>query len=69
MPRNCMSVSKVYRRQCLSELPRDTPFFVICAAGSRSRQVVDHLRTEGLHAINVAGGSGGWAQRGWPLEA
>ncbi len=52
----------------IAELPRDTPFFVICAAGGRSRQVVDHLRREGLPAINVAGGTGGWAQRGWPLE-
>ena len=53
----------------IAELPRDAPFFVICAAGGRSRQVVDHLRAEGLPAINVAGGTGGWAQRGWPLEA
>ena len=29
---------------------------------------VDHLRAEGLPAINVAGGTSGWAQRGWPLE-
>ena len=52
----------------IAELPGDTPFFVICAVGGRSRQVVDHLRAEGLPAINVAGGTGGWAQRGWPLE-
>ncbi len=53
----------------MAELPRETPFFVICAVGGRSRQVVDHLRAEGLPAINVAGGTGGWAQRGWPLES
>ncbi len=52
----------------IAELPRDTPFFVICAVGGRSRQVVDHLRAEGLAALNVAGGTHGWAQRGWPLE-
>lgn len=51
------------------ELPRDTPVFVICAVGGRSRQVVDHLRAQGVSAYNVAGGTGGWAQRGWPLEA
>ena len=34
----------------IAELPRDTPFFVICAVGGRSRQVVDHLRAEGLSA-------------------
>ena len=53
----------------IAELPRDTPFFVICAVGGRSRQVVDHLRAQGLSAVNVAGGTSGWAQRGWPLEA
>ena len=53
----------------LAELPRESPFFVICAVGGRSRQVVDHLRAQGLAAINVAGGTSGWAQRGWPLES
>ena len=53
----------------VAELPQDAPFFVICAVGSRSRQVVDHLRAQGLNAFNVAGGTGGWAQRGWPLES
>ena len=53
----------------LAELPQDQPVFVICQAGGRSRQVVDHLRSRGIAAINVAGGTGGWRQRGWPLEA
>ena len=52
----------------VAELPQDQPVFVICAVGSRSRQVVDHLRAQGLAAINVAGGTAGWAQRGWPLD-
>ena len=52
----------------VEELPKNDPFFVICAVGSRSRQVVDHLRAQGLNAYNVAGGTGGWVQRGWPLE-
>jgi thioredoxin len=52
-----------------AELPKDAPIFVICAVGSRSRQVVDHLRAQGLNALNVAGGTHGWAQRGWPLES
>nr|WP_281280350.1 rhodanese-like domain-containing protein [Nocardioides eburneiflavus] len=53
----------------IAELPQDEPVFVICQVGGRSRQVVDHLRAQGIAAINVAGGTGGWAQRGWPLEA
>ena len=51
------------------ELPTGVPVFVICQSGGRSRAVVDHLRAKGITAINVAGGTGGWAQRGWPLEA
>lgn len=53
----------------VAELPQDQPVFVICQSGGRSRQVVDHLRAQGVPAFNVAGGTGGWAQRGWPLEA
>jgi rhodanese-related sulfurtransferase len=52
----------------VDELPTDQPIFVVCATGNRSRQVVDHLRARGLTAINVAGGTSGWAQRGWPLD-
>ena len=52
----------------ISEIPADQPVFVICAVGGRSRQVVDHLRSRGVQAINVAGGTSGWAQRGWPLD-
>ena len=52
-----------------AELPTDQPVFVICAVGGRSRQVVDHLRAQGVQAVNVAGGTQAWAQRGWPLES
>ncbi|MDT0187241.1 rhodanese-like domain-containing protein [Microbacterium sp. ARD31] len=52
----------------VAELPTDQPVFVVCQSGGRSRQVVDHLRAQGVPAVNVAGGTGGWAQRGWPLE-
>ncbi|MCF6379413.1 rhodanese-like domain-containing protein [Nocardioides KLBMP 9356] len=52
----------------MAELPQDQAFFVVCAVGGRSRQVVDHLRAQGLDALNVAGGTNGWAQRGWPLD-
>nr|WP_239456619.1 rhodanese-like domain-containing protein [Nocardioides solisilvae] len=52
----------------LDELPRDQRVHVICRSGSRSRQVVDYLRSQGVDAANVADGTGGWAARGWPLE-
>lgn len=50
------------------ELPTNQPIFVICGAGQRSGQVVDHLRGRGLQAVNVTGGISEWAGRGWPLE-
>lgn len=50
------------------EIPTDQPVFVICASGGRSRQVVDFLRAQGVTAVNVAGGTNAWAQRGWPLD-
>lgn len=53
----------------VDELPTGVPVFVICHSGNRSRAVVDHLRAKGITAINVAGGTDGWAKRGWPLEA
>ena len=52
----------------LEELPRDQSFYVICQAGGRSRQVTQFLRQQGFDAINVAGGTGEWAARGWALE-
>ena len=51
-----------------AEVPTDQPVFVICASGARSRQVVDHLRAQGVAAVNVTAGTHGWAQRGWPLD-
>lgn len=50
------------------ELPQDQEILVICQVGGRSRQVVDYLRGRGVPAVNVAGGTGGWADRGWHLE-
>ncbi len=52
----------------LDELPRDRPVLVICQSGSRSRNVVEFLTSQGIEALNVAEGTGGWARRGWPLE-
>ncbi|MGN6253351.1 MAG: rhodanese-like domain-containing protein [Marmoricola sp.] len=52
----------------LAEVPTDRPVHVICQAGGRSRQVTDFLRQHGVEAINIAGGTGAWASRGWPLD-
>ena len=52
----------------LMELPRDRTIFVICQSGGRSAQVTDFLRSRDVDAINVAGGTGGWASRGWAID-
>lgn len=52
----------------MEEIPKDQEILVICQVGGRSRQVVDYLRGHGITAINIAGGTAGWADRGWHLE-
>lgn len=51
----------------LDELPK-ARINVICQSGARSRAITDYLRGQGYDAVNVAGGTGAWAARGWPLE-
>lgn len=51
----------------LEELPQGR-INVICQSGGRSRAITDYLRGQGYDAVNVAGGTGAWAARGWPLE-
>lgn len=51
----------------LDELPR-ARINVICQSGGRSRAITDYLRSQGYDAVNVAGGTGAWVARGWPLE-
>lgn len=43
--------------------------FVICAAGGRSMRACEFLATQGVEAINVAGGTKGWIQSGRPVVA
>jgi rhodanese-related sulfurtransferase len=52
----------------MGELDRTSPVHVICASGNRSGAMVDLLAAGGFDAINVAGGTSGWARSGRPLE-
>ena len=47
----------------LAELP-DGTLSVICKSGGRSRRAVEFLRAQGVDAVNVAGGTDGWAESG-----
>lgn len=40
------------------------PLYVICAMGGRSRKAAEHLRAQGIDAINVAGGTQAWIAAG-----
>lgn len=51
----------------LDSLP-EGPFDVICQVGGRSARVVQALEARGHDATNVDGGTGAWAEAGFPLE-
>lgn len=44
----------------------DEPVYVICAKGGRSARAVEYLRTQGIDAVNVAGGMGAWIESAKP---
>ncbi len=50
-----------------AELPSGEPVFVICASGNRSKSATDWLRSSGVEAISVQGGTSGWMAQGRPV--
>ena len=52
-----------------SEVPPGEPLYVICAGGVRSAKATEHLRTLGVDAVNVAGGTKAWIEAGYPTDA
>ncbi len=51
--------------QRLGDIPEGRPLYVICASGGRSRAAADALVAQvGIDAVNVAGGTKGWASSG-----
>lgn len=53
----------------LHEVPDGEPLYVICAAGGRSAKAAELLRARGRDAVNVAGGTRGWIEAGYPTES
>lgn len=51
----------------IDEVPRDGTVYVICARGGRSAKAVEHYRSQGIDAVNVAGGTLGWIDAGLPV--
>lgn len=40
---------------------------IICRSGGRSHKAAEHLRTLGIDAVNVAGGTMAWIEAGHPV--
>ena len=53
----------------LGEIPTGSTLYVICAAGGRSRVAAEFLRSHGLDAVNVAGGTNAWVAAGFQTES
>src|SRR6478752_2277852 len=53
----------------LSEIPDSGQVLVICKTGARSHRASEFLRGNGIDAVNIAGGTDGWADSGRPTVA
>ncbi|MDQ6697856.1 MAG: rhodanese-like domain-containing protein [Actinomycetota bacterium] len=49
------------------EISAEDEVLVICKTGGRSRQATEYLRQQGVHAVNVAGGTLAWIEAGHPV--
>lgn len=47
----------------------DEPVYVVCRSGNRSGQVVTYLAQNGIHAVNVAGGTADWQAHNFPIDS
>ena len=43
--------------------------YIICRSGGRSRKAAAFLRSNGIDAVNVAGGTLAWIEAGFPTDA
>lgn len=51
------------------EVPTDRTVYVICRSGARSASAVEYWRSQGVDAVNVAGGTLAWIEAGFPVES
>jgi rhodanese-related sulfurtransferase len=52
----------------LDAVPADGTVYVICAKGGRSRRAAEFYRSQGIDAVNVAGGTTAWIDAGQPVS-
>ena len=48
----------------ISEVPTGAEVLIICRSGARSFTAADYLRSQGIEAINIAGGTMAWVEAG-----
>ena len=53
----------------IDEVPTVGTVYVICAGGGRSAKAVEHFRSLGIDAVNVAGGTRAWIEAGLPTDS
>jgi rhodanese-related sulfurtransferase len=53
----------------LDAVPASEPLYVICAVGGRSAKAAEFLRSSGIDAVNVAGGTRAWVEAGYATES
>ncbi|MCU1455513.1 MAG: hypothetical protein JWN46_3659 [Acidimicrobiales bacterium] len=51
----------------IDEIPTEGEVLVICKSGGRSRRAAEHLRGQGIDAVNIAGGTMAWIDAGHPV--
>ncbi|MEO6988434.1 MAG: rhodanese-like domain-containing protein [Aquihabitans sp.] len=51
----------------VAEIITDGPVLIICRSGARSRSAAEFLRTQGIDAMNVSGGTMEWIRAGHPV--
>lgn len=54
--------------QRVAEIPADRKVYVICRSGGRSDGAAGWLRTQGVDAVNVDGGTLAWMEAGLPVN-
>ena len=48
----------------VDEVPTGSEVLIICKMGGRSHKAAEFLRTQGIDAVNIAGGTTAWIEAG-----
>ena len=52
----------------VDEVPSEGEVLIICKSGGRSMKAAELLRSQGIDAVNVAGGTMAWIDAGLPVD-